>query len=378
MTPTRTLATLLTLCLTLTFAASTEAAQKHRQKKKKTRAKPALVIPAITYAQHTEAMRFALELERSAGWEPGWAQHWLAQAQYLPTVVRLVTPAAAGVAKNWNAYCERFVEPRRIAAGVRFWQDNASALQRAQTEYGVPAWLIVGIIGVETLYGQHTGQFRTLDALATLSFDFPAEHPRATQRAAYFRTELEALLRLAHSSDTTPADWRGSYAGALGLPQFMPSNWSKLGVDFDNDGHTDLLGSPADAIGSVANYMRSFGWQAGLPTHYAVKLKADDEQMARLLGPDILPSFELDTLPELGAHPVNPSPQHQGLLALVKLDNGDPTQGGAAPTYVLGTQNFYAVTRYNWSSYYAMAVITLGQAVEASLAGDDAPMRCNQ
>lgn len=373
MTLFRSLATLVALSLTLTSVSSSDAAQKQRHTKKKTRAKAVAATPVLTYAEHPDALRFAAELELAAGWEPGWAQQWLSQAQQLPAVVRLVTPAPAGTAKNWSAYCERFVEPKRIAAGTRFWQDNADTLQRAEAIYGVPAWLIVGIIGVETLYGQHTGQFRTLDALATLSFDFPTAHPRAAQRAAYFRTELEALLRLAHDSGIAPTEWRGSYAGAMGLPQFMPSNWSKLGVDFDDDGRIDLLRSPADAIGSVANYMRAFGWQTGLPTHYGVDLKATDEQMSKLLAPDILPSFQPDDLPKLGASPVNMAANHTGLLALVRLENGDPDAGGKPPSHVLGTQNFYVITRYNWSSYYAMAVITLGQTVQSQLAGNSLP-----
>jgi len=367
MTSFRPLAALLTLCFTLTCTTAADAAQKHHHAKKKVRAKSAAAVPAPTYANRPEAMRFAAELEQSAGWETGWAQQWLTQAQQLATVQRLVLPPPKGTAKNWSAYCQRFVEPRRIQAGVRFWQDHTSTLQHAEDQYGVPAWLIVGIIGVETLYGQHTGQFRALDTLATLSFDFPAEHPRAAQRAAYFRTELEALLRLAHDSGTDPTDWRGSYAGAMGLPQFMPSNWRKLGVDFDTDGRIDLLGSPADAIGSVARYMQSFGWQTGLPTHYPVRLNATDEQMAQLLAPDILPSFALADMQALGALPQEVPPQHTGLLALVRLDNGDPAQGGQQPSYVAGTQNFYVITRYNWSSYYAMAVITLGQTVQAAL-----------
>lgn len=359
------------LILALCCALPAVAAQKQHHHKKKTKAKPVVSVPLETYANRASAMAFARQLEQEAGWEPGWAQGWLAQAQQIATVQRLVLPPPVGTAKNWSAYCQRFVEPRRITAGVRFWQDNAADLQRAETTYGVPAWLIAGIIGVETLYGQHTGQYRALDALATLAFDFPTEHPRAAQRAAYFQSELAALLRLAHDSGTAPTDWRGSYAGAMGLPQFMPSNWSKLGVDFDGDGRIDLLRSPADAIGSVARYMQSFGWQSGLPTHYSVQLNASDEQMTTLLAPDILPSFTLADMQALGAQPLGVPAQHSGLLALVRLDNGDPAAGGLPPSYVAGTQNFYVVTRYNWSSYYALAVITLGQTVQAAVLGQN-------
>ncbi len=367
---------LATLILALCCGLPSEAAPQQRQQKKKTKAKPVVAAVLPSYAQRVEAMSFARQLELDSGWEPGWAQGWLAQAQQIAAVQRLVLPPPVGTAKNWSAYCQRFVEPRRITAGVRFWQDNAADLQRAEATYGVPGWLIAGIIGVETLYGQHTGTFRALDALATLAFDFPAEHPRAAQRTAYFQSELAALLQLARDTGTPPTDWRGSYAGAMGLPQFMPSNWSKLGVDFDGDGRVDLLRSPADAIGSIARYMQAFGWQPGLPTHYAVQLNASDEQMTTLLAPDILPSFTLTDLQTLGAQPLEAPPQHTGLLALVKLENGDPAQSALLPTYVVGTQNFYAVTRYNWSSYYALAVITLGQVVQARWQGQEPGIPC--
>ena len=327
--------------------------------------RPGAPQAASTYAQHEAAQRFAAELDRSQGWEDGWAARWMARAERLPQVIRLMAPAPTGTAKNWAAYRARFVEPRRLQAGQRFWQAHESTLQRAEATYGVPAWLIVGIIGVETLYGQHTGQFRVLDALATLSFDFPSAHPRASIRTEYFRSELAAFLALARQQGVPPQDWRGSYAGAMGLPQFMPSNWERFGVDFDADGRIDLLNSPADAIGSVARYLQAYGWQPGMPTHYPVTFDARGVDMEALLAPDILPTFSVASFQARGAVLEGPALQHNGLLALVELENGDPAQGGAPRTYVAGTENFYAITRYNWSSYYAMAVIELGQTVEA-------------
>jgi membrane-bound lytic murein transglycosylase B len=276
-----------------------------------------------------------------------------------------MAPAPAGTAKNWAAYRSRFVEPRRLDAGVRFWREHAAVLERAQTQFGVPAWLIVGIIGVETLYGQHTGNHRVLDALTTLAFDFPAHHPRAAQRTEFFRAELDAFLRMARSTGVNPLDWRGSFAGAMGLPQFMPSNWGRFGVDFDGDGRIDLLNSPADAIGSVARYMQAFGWQTGMPTHYPVAFDESTVDMETLLAPDILPSFSVASMQAKGVRLSGAALNHAGPLALVELENGDPAQGGGPRTYVVGTENFYAITRYNWSSYYALAVIDLGQAVEA-------------
>jgi len=317
------------------------------------------------YAAHPEAMAFADSLDLSEGWADGWARRWLAEARHNAQVVRLVTPPPVGSAKNWAAYRARFVEPRRLQAGRRFWQAHADTLARAEQTYGVPAWLVVGIIGVETLYGEHTGRFRALDALSTLAFDFPSAHPRAAQRSAFFRDELAALLRLSRQTGTEPGDWLGSFAGAMGLPQFMPSNWQRFGVDFDGDGRVDLQGSAADAIGSVARYMQAHGWQPGMPTHFGVRFDTARLDLPTLLAPDILPTFSAPQMAERGVLLEGAGPQHSRPLALVELENGDPAQGGAPRSYVAGTENFYAITRYNWSSYYAMAVIDLGLSVQA-------------
>jgi membrane-bound lytic murein transglycosylase B len=231
-------------------------------------------------------------------------------------------------------------------------------LERAEREYGVPASMIVAIIGVETLYGPNTGNIRVLDALATLAFHFPTAHPRAQARQAFFRAELEQFLLLTSRSGADPLAIRGSYAGAMGLPQFMPSSWAKFAVDFDGDGRIDLFGSPDDAIGSVANYFKAFDWRPGMPTHYPVSLTPGQTQMDTLMAPDILPTFSVDRFVALGATLQGPALQHAGPLALVELLNGNDT-----PSYVAGTENFYAITRYNWSSYYAMAVIDLAEAV---------------
>ena len=276
---------------------------------------------------------------------------------------KLMLPPAKGTAKNWRAYRSRFVEPVRIRAGLRFWQQNQATLARAEREYGVPAEIIVGIIGVETIYGQQMGSFRVMDALATLAFDFPAAHPRAAERTEFFRRELEQFLSLANRSNTDPFDLRGSYAGAMGLGQFMPSSWVRWAVDFDGDGSVDLFQSPADAIGSVANYFRGHGWTPGMPTHFNVQFDTTRLQLDELLAPDILPTFSASSLQTKGAILDAEGSQHTGPLALVELQNG-----AEAPSYVAGTENFYAITRYNWSSYYAMAVIDLGREVAREMA----------
>ena len=290
--------------------------------------------------------------------DPTWLKNTLNQAKRLPAVERLVLPPSSPTAKNWAAYRARFIEPTRIQAGARFWQTHRSALERAEREYGVPASVIVGIIGVETLYGQNTGNFRILDALATLTFHFPSAHPRAVSRQAFFQSELEQFLLLTSRSGADPLAIRGSYAGAMGLPQFMPSSWAKFAVDFDGDGRIDLFGSPTDAIGSVANYFKAFDWRPGMPTHYPVSLIPGQTNMDNLLAPDILPTFSVASFVGQGGALSGAALQHTGPLALIELLNGPD-----APSYVAGTENFYAITRYNWSSYYAMAVIELADAV---------------
>ena len=220
----------------------------------------------------------------------------------------------------------------------------------------MPAEVIVGIVGVETFYGRITGGFKVLDALATLAFDFPAEHPRAADRQSFFRSELAEFLKLCRENGLDTADVRGSYAGALGWPQFMPGSWRKHAVDFDGDGRIDLIGSPVDAIGSVAHYLSEYGWKPGEATHYSVRLPADPITRRRLLAPDIKPTFTAAELQEAGAEPSEAARDHVGAMAVIELQNGPnkPT------TVLLGTQNFWVVTRYNWSAYYALGSYRAG------------------
>ena len=315
----------------------------------------------MLYAARPDALQFADDLAARRDLDREWVRQAIGQAQFLPQVPRLMLPPPKGTAKNWRVYRSRFVEPIRIRAALRFWQDNRMALEQAERDYGVPAEIIVGIIGVETLYGQQMGNFRVMDALATLAFDFPAAHPRAQERTAFFRRELEQFLSLTNRSNIDPFEPRGSYAGAMGLGQFMPSSWVRYAVDFDGDGRIDLFKSPADAIGSVANYFRGHGWTPGMPTHFGVTFDAATLQLDDLLAPDILPTFSTATMQAKGAVLDAAGTQHAGPLALVELQNG-----GEPASYVAGTENFYAITRYNWSSYYAMAVIELAREVAAA------------
>ncbi|PKO78132.1 MAG: lytic murein transglycosylase B [Betaproteobacteria bacterium HGW-Betaproteobacteria-15] len=348
--------------LLLPFGVAASSAAKRR---------PASLAPAAApvffYANHEAAMAFATDLAQRRNLDPDWVRQQIGLAQHLPQAVRLMAPAPTGTPKNWSVYRARFVEPIRIEAGRQFWQANRETLERAEAEFGVPASLIVGVIGVETLYGRHTGTFRVIDSLTTLAFDFPASHPRAQARTEFFRAELEQFLSLAHRTGMDPQSARGSYAGAMGWPQFMPSSWVKYAIDYDRDDRIDLFNSTSDVIGSVANYFKTFGWLPGMPTHYPVTLAGAATDLDTLLAPDILPSFSVESFTAKGAVLEGAALEHTGKLALVELQNGDPANGGGPPSYVAGTDNFYTVTRYNWSSYYALAVIELGEAVQAGL-----------
>ena len=324
-------------------------------------AKAAKAVEAYPYGRRDDAMALAEQLAERHGLPPDWARAQLAQARQLPVVARLIMPPPAGTAKNWAAYRARFIEPDRVRAGLAFWAANERWLDAAEQRYGVPASVLVGVIGVETFYGRIMGNFRVLDALSTLSLDFPSGRK---DRSAFFRDELGQFLRLSYTEQLAPNSIKGSFAGAIGLGQFMPGSINRFAVDFDGDGHIDMVASAADVIGSVAHYLAEHGWQRGQPTHYAVKPPVDSADRAALLLPDILPSFSATQMIERGAALDEAGTAHNGPLALVELQNGD-----AAPSYVAGTQNFYAVTRYNWSSYYALAVIELGQAVAAARSG---------
>ena len=355
----RILSILLALLLLSCSLAVQASDTKKKPKSKSPKATATSPAAGPTYTKRQDVNEWAEQMAKSSQLDVKWVKAQLAQARFIPSIPKLILPPTQISKKNWNAYQARFIEPKRIQAGVQFWKENQSTLDRAEQTFGVPPWLVVGIIGVETFYGQHTGNFRTLDALSTLTFDFPKEHPRATERQAFFSKELAQFLLLAHKEKVKPSSIKGSYAGALGLPQFMPSSWAKFAVDFDGDQHIDLFANKVDVIGSVANYFKAFQWQSGMPTHYPVTFNRELLDMDALMAPDILPSFSIANFVAKGAVIDGEALAHKGPLALIELLNGDDP-----PSYVAGTENFYAITRYNWSSYYAMAVIELGQAVE--------------
>lgn len=278
-----------------------------------------------------------------------------AQTRYVDSAIQLIKPAPSTKPKNWTAYRARFVEPVRINAGVDFWNTYGVALARAEAQYGVPMEIIVGIIGVETVYGRNTGNFRVMDVLTTLAFDYP-NTPNRDARMAFFRGELENTLLWAREAGIDPMSLRGSYAGAIGWPQFMPGSIREYAVDFDGDGKIDLRNSPVDAIGSVAHYLAVHGWQRGEPVAFPVQVSSDNRQWEAMLNQGLEARYTADELHAAGiSTPDLPAGMRFGLVDL---------QNGTGPTeYWIATNNFYAITQYNRSYFYAMSVADLGRAV---------------
>jgi membrane-bound lytic murein transglycosylase B len=249
---------------------------------------------------------------------------------------------------NWSEYREIFVNPQRIAGGVVFWRDNAEALARAEREYGVPAQIIVAIIGVETRYGAITGKHRVLDALHTLGFHYP-------RRGAFFREQLSHFLRFAREEGLDPTQPTGSYAGAMGMPQFMPDSFRVYAVDFDGDGRRDIWDSTDDVIGSVANYfVRKGGWRSGEAVAFAAR--GVDGTHRALIDAGAKPSLRLDDLTRAGIE-VDGGLAADTRVSLVEFDTHDGLEHWAA------LDNFYAIMRYNPRTKYAMAVYQLSEAV---------------
>ncbi|MDO4681942.1 MAG: lytic murein transglycosylase B [Lautropia sp.] len=309
---------------------------------------PRAPVPG-NFAERIEVKSFISDMADRHGLDRDWMLAAFQRISPNAQVLSLMNPPKTSIQRSWKAYRPRFLQPVRIDGGVKFWQDNAEALARATATHGVPSEIIVAIIGVETVYGRNTGNFQVLQALATLGFDYPS-------RAAYFKRELEEFLLYCHENQLDLLAPRGSYAGAIGTPQFMPGSIRSYATDFDGDGRIDLRGSTTDAIGSVARFLQIHGWEPGRKTHYPARL-ARDADPAPLLARG--PKANL-TIADLRAHGITSPfnlPADEPLL-LVDLVNAD-----APPDYTIGTGNFYAITRYNRSFMYAMAVIDLAEAI---------------
>jgi membrane-bound lytic murein transglycosylase B len=314
----------------------------------------AFAAPAVaqSYADRPEVREFVAEMVERHGFGQRELEQLFADARYLDSVLTLITPLAPAE-RSWQAYREQFLTPRRIDAGAEFWRRHARALARAHAAYGVPPDIVVAILGVETEYGRITGSYRVLDALATLAFDYP-------RRAAFFRSELEQFLLYVRESQADAASVRGSYAGAIGIPQFMPGSIRRYAVDFDGDGRRDLRESPADAIGSVANFLRAHGWAAGEPV--AAPARVNSERARVLAAGGVEPLHRAEDLRELEVE-FDDTVDPDAPSVLIELATPD-----AAARYVVGFWNFYVLTRYNRSSFYAAAVLELAEAVKAAYA----------
>ncbi len=268
------------------------------------------------------------------------------QAQLRPAIIRAMS--APATAKPWYEFRDRYVNAARIDGGIRFWEENVVTLARARREFGVPEEIIVAIIGIETFYGRSTGSFRVLDALATLAFDYPP-------RAGFFMGELEEYLLLSREADLNMLNVKGSYAGAIGIPQFLPSSYRKYAIDFDGDGRRNL-NDVADSIGSVANYLQAFGWRPGEPV--VIPAETGDSEIDTMLAAGIKPGIRVGELRRRGVVPLAPV-SDEAETALFSVE----TEAGLR--YWLGLRNFYVITRYNRSINYAMAVHALASGLRA-------------
>jgi membrane-bound lytic murein transglycosylase B len=257
--------------------------------------------------------------------------------------------------KPWWQYRTIFISEKRISDGVDFWNDNIVALNRASTMFGVAPEVIVAIIGVETAYGRIVGIHRVMDALSTLAFHYPGDKPR---RARFFRDQLEHYLLFTREDKLDPLLLKGSYAGAMGVPQFMPENYRKLAVDFDGDGTRDIWSNVEDAIGSVANYLNHYGWQQSGP----VTSRADigDADPGGFLNSSIKPEFDLSELVAAGIKPIVQNAAFDEKSALFELEGREGNE------YWLGFTNFYVISRYNPRVKYALAVAQLSEAIRKS------------
>ncbi len=314
----------------------------------------------VNFGQWKEVQQFLDEMVSKHGFERKELEAMLQQVRYMDAAVQLVKPAPPGKPKNWHAYSSRFIEPIRINAGVAFWNQHRDSLARAESQYGVPAEIIVGILGVETIYGRDTGRFRVMDVLTTLAFAYPLA-PNREARMAFFRGELEATLLYARNSGSDPFALLGSYAGAVGLPQFMPGNIAKYAVDFDGDGKIDLRNSADDASGSVAAFLVGHGWQRehSGPLVYTARVSPSRAWEA-YVNHGLEAKYRREDLSSAGVITTSSLPEGM-LYGLVDLQNGsDPTE------YWVGTPNFYTITQYNRSYFYAMSVVELGRAVSLS------------
>lgn len=306
-------------------------------------------LACADYSRSPQAAAFADEMAAQHGFTREEILQTLARAERQQSILDAIARPAEK-AKPWKDYRRMFVTNDRIQLGVAFWREHAATLARAEREFGVPAQIIVAILGVETRYGRNMGSYRVLDALATLGFDYPP-------RAEFFRNQLVEFFLMTREQKLAPERVVGSYAGAMGYGQFMPSSFRKFAVDFDGDGRIDIINDIDDAIGSIANYLKGHGWQAGAPI--VIKAGVPQPLPAGLLSETLEPLTPVAEFRRRNVVPLAALPDTtNAALFTVEADSG--------PEYWLGLNNFYVITRYNRSQMYALAAVQLGAEIAAA------------
>ncbi|WP_240946181.1 lytic murein transglycosylase B [Pseudomaricurvus alkylphenolicus] len=329
------------------MAGSQDSVQNPAQGSVQTPAQGSVQYPAQGYSQHAKAQRLMDEMVEQHQFKREELEAWFAQAERKQNILDAISRPAEKTL-TWGQYRNIFLKDSRIQKGVEFWRQNREALEAAENKYGVPPAVVVAIIGVETRYGQHKGKHRVLDALSTLAFDYP-------RRSKFFTKELKQFLLLAREQQRDPLSLNGSYAGAMGYGQFMPSSYRAYATDFDGDGFVDIWNNPVDAIGSVANYFARHGWRRGESVVHRVNPAEDYE--ASVLNRSLKPSETIASLGQKGFRTEQILPPQASATAMrLRGEQGDE--------YWVGLKNFYVITRYNHSRLYAMAVYQLSQKIE--------------
>jgi membrane-bound lytic murein transglycosylase B len=303
---------------------------------------------ATSYAENPQARELIREMVAEQGFDGAELEALFAGAVRKDKILEAIARPAEKT-KPWYAYRNIFVTDTRTGQGLEFYRLYAASLLRAERKYGVPAEIIVAIIGVETRYGRNKGSWRVLDALSTLAFDYP-------KRSAFFRRELKEYLLMTREQGLSAAELRGSYAGAMGYGQFIPSSYRAYAVDFDGDGIIDIIDNPVDAIGSVANYFSRHGWRTGEPV--AAPARVGEGYRSEWMNAGLKPQHTVTELAANAIYPAQPGAEGGRATAI----EFEARQG---PEYWLGWHNFYVITRYNHSSMYAMSVYQLSQQIEA-------------